>query len=264
MFDLSNENIIHIKKGAVEYIKFRRLLEYADKIEHCYTLIGNNNDYENEGNLEKNYIKLYETLNLDYKKMINIKHQAHSDIVDIVNSENNKFNNIDGLITNIKGVSLSLRFADCTPILLYDKEKNIIANIHSGWRGTCAKIAQKGVRKIIGQYNSNPENIIACIGPCIQKCHFKVDEDVKDIFYNNFSYMKDINKMIKKAEIEDGKQKYSIDTNIININLLKEVGIKDENIIDSKICTACNSNYMYSYRINKEKAGRNTAIIGLI
>lgn len=171
---------------------------------------------------------------------------------------------IDGLLSNKKDISLSLRFADCTPIFLYDKQKNIIGNIHSGWRGTAQKIGQKAVQKMIKDYNSNPEDIIACIGPCIQMCHFKVDEDVKKIFEETFSYMNISDSIIKKGKIEDKKQKYYIDTTLINIKLLEEAGLEKENIIDSGICTACNYDIIHSYRIDKENSGRNTSIIGLI
>ena len=155
---------------------------------------------------------------------------------------------------------MSIRTADCTPILLYDPVKNVIGNIHSGWRGTYQKIVQKGIEKMVKQCNCSPENIIACIGPAICKEHFEVDEDVKQIFEETFSYMSDINEFIQKGQ----NNKYYIDTNYINKKLLQEMGVKPENIIESKICTVCNHENIHSYRVDKEKSGRNTAIIGLI
>ena len=258
--NLSNENMIHIKDGDVEYLQFRRLLEYKDKIQHCYTL--KTSDYMN--NDGKNYKQLYDSLNLDYNKFIQVKHQIHSNLVEAVDDESKEYTNVDGLVTDLKGVSLSLRFADCTPIYLYDPIKNVIGNVHSGWKGTVQKIAQEGVKKLVETYNSNPKDIIACMGPAIGICHFEVDEDVKDIFENTFSYMNMNDKIIIKGEIKEGKQKYFIDTNLINRRLLEDMGLVKENIIESKICTVCNSNQLHSYRVDKEKAGRNTSIIGLL
>ena len=63
--------------------------------------------------------------------------------------------------------------------------------------------------------------------------------------------------------MEQKQDKYLIDTNIINRKLLEEIGIPKNNIIESNICTVCNKEYMHSYRAEREKAGRNTAIIGL-
>lgn len=258
--DLSNNSIIHTKDNGIEYLQFKRLLKYKDKIRHCYTL--KCSDYkEDDGN---NYRNLYKSLGLDYNKLIKIKEQTHSNYIKTAHSKDDTFTNIDGLLTNVHSLSLSLRFADCTPIYLYDTRNNIIGNIHSGWKGTVKKISTVGVKKMISEYNSNPENIIACIGPSIGKCHFEVDEDVKNIFEDTFNYMNLTNHIIKKGKIKNGKQKYFIDTNLINRILLQDVGLLPENIIESNICTVCNSNMIHSYRADKDCSGRNTAIIGLL
>lgn len=259
MRDLSNENVIHIKDGDVEYLQFRKLLEYKEKLQHCYTT--KCADYKEDDRI--NYKKLYDSLNLDYNKLVKIQHQIHSNFVEKVDDVQTIHTNIDGIITNEKDISLSLRFADCTPIYLYDPVKNAIGNIHSGWKGTVQKIAKVGVTKMTEEYNCNPKDIIACIGPAIGKCHFEVDEEVKNIFESTFSYMNINDKIIEKGDIKEGKQKYFIDTNLINKKILEEAGIKPENIIESNICTVCNSDVLHSYRADKEKSGRNTAIMGL-
>ena len=261
MTDLSNSEILHIKDGDIEYLQFRKLLEYKDKINHCYTLKGNNNDYiEIKDN---NYSSLYKSLNLNYDGFTKIEYQAHSDLTEKVQEKNEVFNNIDGLLTNKEGISLSLRFADCTPILFYDPIKNVIGNIHSGWKGTVQKIGQKALLKMIKEYGCNPNDIICCIGPCIGMCHFEVGEEVKEIFENTFSYLGNLQGIIKKGEIKEEEQKYYIDTTLLNRKILEEVGVPSKNIIESNICTVCNKDYMHSYRADKKNAGRNTAIIGL-
>ena len=258
MKNLSNENIVHVIKEDIQYLQFKKLLEYKDKINHCYTL---KESYEiNDG---ENYEKLFNELGLKYDGLKRIKYQAHSDIVEVVNDEI-EHTNIDGLVSDKIGITLSLRFADCTPIYMYDPTKNIIGDIHSGWKGTVQKIGQKAVLKMIQEYDCNLQDIICCIGPCICEKHFEVHQDVKDIFEETFSYFENINEMIRKGIVEEGKQKYNINLTKINIKLLEDAGIKRENIIDSKTCTACNSDIMHSYRMDREKAGRNTAIIGLI
>lgn len=173
---------------------------------------------------------------------------------------NESFIDIDGLVTNGKNKVLSLTFADCTPIYLFDKNKKIIGNIHSGWQGTAKKIAKKAIELMKQRYNSNPEDIICAIGPTIRKCHFEVQKDVRDIFYKEFKYMRDIDDIIRYSEKTNT---YFIDTVAINKNLLKEEGILEKNIIDSKVCTFCNSNIMHSYRKEGKESGRNTALICL-
>lgn len=86
MKDLSNNNIIHIKDGNIEYIQFRKLLEYKDKIQHCYTLKGNNNDYIKDDGY--NYKSLYKSLNINYNGLIKIKNQIHSDLIQNVDNIN--------------------------------------------------------------------------------------------------------------------------------------------------------------------------------
>lgn len=275
MCDLSNENIIHIKKDKIEYIQFRRLLKYP--LVHAFTLkkygidFGSNVTFEKEKNkFINNYKVLAESLNINYKRIFRPL-QTHTDIIKNVEEKDltdnfefrEEFKDVDGVITKQKEIFLSLLYADCTPLIFYDPIKNVIANTHSGWKGTLMKIGQKTVQKMKKDYNCNPKDIICCIGPCIKKCHFEVEEDVKDLFYKEFEYTNRIDEIIEKNRIENGKQKYNIDTTLINKIILEEEGLLKDNIIDSKICTVCNSNLIHSYRAEKEKAGRNTMLIGL-
>lgn len=246
-------------------MQFKKLLKYKN-IRHCFTLrpldVGSNDTYEKiKKEADKNYSNICNLLELDSKNIVR-PYQTHTNNVKKVTNEIGIFpqdlQNIDGLITEEKNKILSLSFADCTPIYLYDKEKNIIGNIHSGWQGTIKKIAKSAIIKMKEEFNSNPKDIICVIGPTIRKCHFEVQEDVKNEFYNTFNYMKDIDKII---EFNKHTNSYFIDTVEINKELLKEEGILEENIIDSNICTYCNSNIIHSYRKEEKEAGRNTAII---
>ena len=121
--------------------------------------------------------------------------------------------------------------------------------MHSGWRGTLQAIGKKAVEKMIQEYG------------CIKQCCFEVEEDVKDLFKKEYSDLENIDKIIQKGEVIEGKQKYYINTTEINKQLLRHVGLKEENIIDSGICTMCHSEQFHSYRVDKEKSGRNAAII---
>ncbi len=255
--DLSNENIIHIKKDNVEYIQFRKLLEYKN-ITHCYTLKSDGKlNFRSENNATM--LKSYENISreLGFTNIIKPK-QTHSDNITIIENNEKNLNEIDGLITNKKNVTLGTTSADCISLLFYDPNKNVIANVHSGWRGTEKGIAKKTVQELIEKFNCQPKDIICCICPSIRKCHFEVDEDVKEIFYNKYGDLPEINDIISE---NTAKHKYYIDTVLINKCLLKQIGLRKENIIDSNICTVCNSNLFHSYRVDKENSGRNMAII---
>ena len=257
--NLNNENIIHVKNDNIEYLQFRELLNYSDKIQHAYTLKPLQFSDKNEKSIS-NYKKICDLLDIDYTKIIKSA-QRHTDIIkDIKQYTNEKFEFVDGFITNRLNVPLVTKYADCTPIILYDKSNNIIGNIHSGWRGTLQKICQKAVELMIKQYSSIPSNIIVCIGPCIKQCHFQVEENFLDEFKKEFGK---VGKYYRIGEIIEGKQKYYFDTTSLIIDYLLEIGIKRENIFDSNICTVCNSDIMYSYRVEKEKADRNMNIVML-
>lgn len=264
---LKNKEIVIIQNENVRIMQFRRLLGYSD-LAHAFTIkpldFGSNDTYKKiKEEVDSNYKVVCELLKLDSKNIIR-PYQTHTNNVKEVNEESGIFNenfiDIDGLITNKKSKVLSLAFADCTPIYLFDKNKKVIGNIHSGWQGTVKKISKKAIEFMKEKFGSNPEDIICVIGPTIRKCHFEVKKDVRDIFYNKFNYMKNIDDFI---EYNQETYSYFIDTVEINKNLLLEEGILEENIVDSKVCTCCNSNIIHSYRKEGKKSGRNTALICL-
>ncbi|MDQ3394833.1 MAG: peptidoglycan editing factor PgeF [Bacteroidota bacterium] len=92
----------------------------------------------------------------------------------------------DGLITNEPGVCIAVLAADCVPIILYDKKNRAIAAIHSGWRGTVAKILEKALLKMHQDFGTEGQDLIACIGPSICLESYEVGEDVARQFYNVF------------------------------------------------------------------------------
>lgn len=266
MKDLSNENIIHVKKDGLEYIQFKRLLEY-ENIGHCFTLkpldFASNATYEiKRDEVEKNLKVLGKEFKFDINNICRPK-QTHTDRIEIIEDNDEgiylkKFDNVDGFVTDKKNKVLMFVFADCTPLLFYDPVKKVIANTHSGWKGTLQSIGMRTVEKMISEYGSKPEDIICCIGPHIRKCHFEVEEDVKYLFYNKFKDLEGIEEIISYNE---EKNKYYIDTSKINKQILLKVGLKEENIIDSNICTVCNSDICHSYRAEKELSGRAVTII---
>lgn len=277
--DLSNENIIHIKTKENEYMQFRKLLEYKDILSHAYSLGINLNFRTSTIKKEELPKEEYEKAMESYKLLCNAieceyinlvkTNQEHTDCVKIVKEKVNKekpdFNltryyNTDGLITNRKDRMLSTTNADCILLLFWDPVKKVIANTHSGWKGTLQRISIKTVEKMIKEFECNPQDIICCICPSIRKCHFEVEKDVKDMFEEEF---KDLENLKEVIEEKVPNKKWNIDTVLINKMILEKQGLKKENIIDSKICSVCHSDLIHSYRVEKQGYGLNTALIGL-
>lgn len=264
---LFNDEIVIIKNGSTRYLQFRKLLEYKN-IQHGFTLrpmdFGNNATYhEKQVEIEKYNKSICDNLALPYENLIRPM-QTHTNNVERIDDEKGiyieKLKDVDALVTDKQERVLMLSFADCTPIYIYDKKKNVISLVHSGWVGTTKKIVKCAINKLKEEYNSNPEDLICAIGPCIKQCHFEVDKDVRDIFYNTFKYMKNIDEIIKD---NDATGKSYIDTTKININMMIEEGVKEENIINSNVCTMCNYKFIHSYRQDGDKSGRNVAILSL-
>lgn len=213
--------------------------------------------------INNNFNKLQNDLNHKFDKIIK-PIQTHTNNVLVVNESNinNEFKDVDGLITNLKNVALVTSLADCQGILLYDKEKKVIGNIHSGWKGTLNRIVTNAIKLMISNYNCNSKNIEAYICPSIMKCCFEVDSDVKDLFLDNFKDI-DINSCISLGEVKDNKQKYFIDTISINKQVMINLGLKEENIISSDMCSKCNHDFIHSYRSDGIDSGRNISMICL-
>lgn len=267
MDNLNNDNIIHEIYDDIEIIKFKKLMEFPELI-HCYTLRKHNCNLditkpENKENLKECYRKISKILKTNEENIVQ-PYQTHTDNIEIVEITKTSYKEVDGLITDKKDILFATTSADCISLLFYDPNKKVISNIHSGWRGTVKKIGKKAVKMMIDKYNSDPKDIICCICPSIRKCHFEVDSDVMEIFEKEFKYTGRIDEIIEKVNIIENKQKYYIDTVLINKIILEEIGLDKNNIIDSGICTVCNSDSFHSYRVDRNKSGRNAAFIGLI
>ncbi len=277
--NLSNENVLHVKKGDIEFLQFRKLLDYKDILTHAYSLGINLNFRTSTVNKQKlpeaeykkaieSYKLLCNSIDINYINLVKTN-QEHTNCVKIVYDKINKdkpdFNqkkyyNTDGLITNQKNLILSTTNADCILLLFFDPIKKVIANTHSGWKGTLQRIAIKTVEKMKEEFGCNLQDIICCICPSIRKCHFEVEKEVKNMFEHEFKDLEELDKIIEEKV---PNKKWNIDTILINKKILEQQGLKKENIIDSGVCSVCNSNLIHSYRVEKQGYGLNTALIEL-
>lgn len=189
--------------------------------------------------------------------------QFHSDIVGIVESDTPRLQFLppgDGLLTDLPGVALEIRTADCQSIFLYDPVRGVVGNIHSGWKGTLQQIAVKAVRKMEVHYGCRPNDIKAYINPSILGCCFEVDEDVAQQFRES---TENWGRYIRTDRVVEGRQKYLIDTAAINRDRLTALGLRPENVVLSGICTKCSHGRFHSYRGDGHSQGRNGSLIWL-
>ena len=168
--------------------------------------------------------------------------QIHSNIVNKVDKDNiGQIIDGDAIITNEKNVPLLILTADCVPVVLADKVNKAVGLVHAGWRGTYGKICSETLQSMKENYNTNPEDVVAIIGPSIGKCCYEVSYDLVEKFSALLP-----NADEKIYEIRD--EKYYLDLWEINTQILKEFGVLKSNIINMNICTSCNCNRFFSYR----------------
>ena len=174
--------------------------------------------------------------------------QTHSDNVEIVDFRN-EYPNTDGLIVTEPNIMIYLRFADCTPLVFYDKVNNIGAVSHAGWRGTAAKIGVKTIEKMGQNFGTKPKDVTALIGPAISLCCYEVSEDVREYLLQTVN---------DRTNLTNGKK---IDLKGINARQLQEIGV--EKIDICPYCTSCNNDIFYSYRKENGTVNRHYAALML-
>ena len=181
--------------------------------------------------------------------------QIHSDIVNKID-EGNIGQKLEGdaLITNIPNVPLLIFTADCVPIAIIDKKNKAIGLAHAGWRGTYDEIAKKTIEKMKENYNTNSEDLVCMIGPSIGACCYEVSKDLVEKFNLNFT-----NSNEKFYTIEEDR--YKLDLRKGNEYILKECGVKEDNIVNLNLCTSCNSDKFHSYRKHNQTPKRIGTIL---
>lgn len=263
MRDLTNSNVIQFNKNGMNYLQFRILNDLG--IKHAYSLKTEGINFRHSGGdlvTERNsYKRLCDAVGLDVSNVTKPK-QEHTNKIKRVDKVYlpEEIGEIDGLITNKQNLVLATTNADCILYLLYDRKNNAIANVHSGWKGSYQRIIENAIDEMINEFGTNPKDLIVCICPSIRKCCFEVGLDVRDMFYEKFSFLEDINKFILNGFEEN---KFYIDTVGINNCLLVQKGVRKENIYDSGICSMCHDDMIHSYRSEGKEFKLATAIISL-
>ena len=206
-------------------------------------------------NILKNLNIVKKRINSNSKKII-LTHQSHSNKFNFINKKyklKKKFIG-DALITNKKNTPIGVLTADCVPILMYDKQKKIVAAIHAGWKGAYKGIVTRVVKFFL-KNDSSPKNIMAAIGPCISLNSYEVKKDFKKKFVKkdkkNIIFFKDSNKKIYfdlpnyvKSQVKLHKIK--------NIDFLnKDTFIKKNNFFSAR----------QSIKFKHNDYGRNISII---
>ena len=153
----------------------------------------------------------------------------------------------DALITDMDGVALVILVADCQPVMVADPVKRVVANIHSGWRGSVQNIIGSTIRRMCADFGSRPEDLICGIGPSLGPCcaefiHYKTE--------------------LPESFWKYGHSALRFDFWQASRDQLIETGVRPAHISVSGLCTRCNPHLFFSYRGEKQ-TGRFAAVIGI-
>ncbi len=167
---------------------------------------------------------------------------------------------MDALVSDVEGVLLGVKTADCVPVLLGDVKTKAFAAIHAGWRGTVQSIVLKTIEKMRALYGTNPKNLICAIGPAATCKNYEIGRDVIDAFSKNFPDSEHLFTPTKENHA-------FVDLHKANEEQLLSIGVLPENICVAPLCTMERTDLFFSYRKEKKlhgKTGRLLSVIGKI
>jgi hypothetical protein len=240
-------------------------------------------EHETEANVERNRQLFLQALGVAEKKsswpLMQVK-QVHSAVVHRVATAGEKVNTGDGMITREPNLLLAIKTADCVPVLVVDVEKRAVGAFHAGWRGTVARIVEKGVGEMRRQFGSRPENLRAAIGPCIRSCCYRVGDEVRAEFQSQFAYADEVFEEVFDSHAlhirypllflnqrapghGDLGPEIHLDLVKANRRQLLDAGLSEDHICVVEGCTACNTGKFFSHRSEFGKTGRMMAVVGI-
>ena len=193
---------------------------------------------------------------IKYRTIV-IPSQTHSTnvtvIANAVQEHILKPENTDAVVTNQKGIVLTVVTADCVPIIYCDNQAGIIGISHGGWKGTLGKISQKVVDTMI-ELGSEKEHITAAIGPAIGSCCYSIYGERLNRFQSEFD----------ERVFERRNNEVFLDLKKASMLTLSESGCKSENIDISELCTSCNNSEFYSYKREGGIVGEMLTFVALL
>jgi hypothetical protein len=188
----------------------------------------------------------------------------------------------DGLITAEPGVLLTVRIADCLPVLLVDPQQRVVAAVHAGWRGALARVIEKAMGDMRREFGSDPQHVIAALGPSIRACCYEVGEEVVEAFHAAFVVADDFfqslavrpNALVDRHTIlfmrdyppghaSEHAPAARLDLTAVARHQLASAGLKPANVLVTDYCTACHTDLFFSHRAEGGRTGRQVAAVAI-
>lgn len=267
-----------VEKDGVPYLSFKALEDTGIVVNGFSTRMGGaskgkfatmNFSYSRQddpADVLENFTRMARALKVERDQMV-VSYQTHTVNVRRITREDagkgvikdRDYKDVDGLITNVPGLTLVTFYADCVPLYLVDRTNHAIGLSHSGWRGTVKRMGQATIDAMRESFGTKPQDLTVCIGPSICMDCFEVGEEVVEEFKAAFDSR--YHDTLYRANGRPGK--YQLDLWKANEIIFREAGVPVQNIHTTNICTMCNSDYLFSHRRVGEERGNLAAFLGL-
>lgn len=220
---------------------------------------------DNPEHVMENYRRMAAALDVDENRMT-LSWQTHTVNVRKVMAEDagkgmekeRDYQDVDGLITNVPGITLVTFYADCVPLYLLDPVRHAIGLSHSGWRGTVGRIGKATIEAMGREYGTRAEDLIVCIGPSICQDCFEVGQEVVQEFHETFDP-----RYWTELSYKKGSGKHQLNLWRANQIIFEEAGVCREKIYTTDICTHCNPELLFSHRSVGNERGNLAAFLCL-
>jgi len=222
--------------------------------------------HDSEQLVAENRLRLVEAITGSRRTPLRTLRQVHSNRTVVLQEHaagwpDTSIPEADGIMTQMPGVLLGIQTADCIPVLLVDVANRVVAGFHAGWRGTAQRVVELGVRRMRLEFGSNPDNLLAAIGPGIGSCCYAVGSEVQEKFGENFEYGADLFRLTEGSSQQ--VPAFYLDLREANRRQLIDGGLGPDAISLVGGCTSCNPELYFSHRASGGHAGRMMAVIGI-
>ncbi len=211
--------------------------------------------------VQVNHNRMFQALGLDRSQAVGCHLTHGADVFVVTASDRGQIlGRADAIVTAEAGVYLSMRFADCTPILLHDPVRRAVGLAHAGWRGTVKNVAGAVVRAMVDELGCSPEAITALIGPAIGPCCYQVGDEVIQAVEGAFSLAGSTgNGQAPLFSRRNGRFAF-FDLWEANRRQLLAAGAGQVGV--AGLCTACHTDHFFSHRAERGQTGRFGVVIG--
>ena len=211
---------------------------------------------EDSESVQENRRRFFAAAGIEPERLAEVRQVHGADVCAVETGGSLEGVRADGLMTDAPGTVVSVKTADCVPVLIADMKQKAVAAAHAGWRGTAAGILEETVRGMGARYGSRPRDLVAALGPAISRPCYEVGGECLPPFRDRFADWRSLFAPL-------GRDKWLLDLPGAVRRQLVAAGVPEAQIGQPGPCTFSESVRFYSYRREGPPVGRLMSVIGI-